>query len=73
MRFFTPENQDKPEIHGGFALSHFCDSLECEEKIKADLTVSIRLLPCDRESQGEGNCMLCHKPSRGRVVFAKSY
>jgi prolyl-tRNA synthetase len=73
VSFFTPENPEKPEIHGGFALSHFCDSLECEQKIGSELGVSIRLIPFDRGSDGEGACIYCKKPSRGRVVFAKSY
>ena len=39
--FFTPENQEKPEIHGGFAHSHWCGEDVCETKIKDDLAVTI--------------------------------
>ena len=70
--FFTPENSEKPEMHGGFALSHWCGSEECEAKIKQDLAVTIRVLPFDREAE-DGECVCCGKPSKSRVVFAKSY
>jgi len=71
--FFTPINKERPEIHGGFALSHWCDSPECEKRINEELSVTIRTVPFNREESGEGKCIYCGKPSRGRVVFAKSY
>lgn len=70
--YFTPQNMDKPEIHGGFVLSHWCGEEACEEKIKEDLTVTIRCIPFDREEEA-GRCICCGKPSDGRVVFAKAY
>ena len=71
--FFTPENRERPETHGGFAMSHWCESPACEEKINDDLSVTIRAIPFDREDSGAGRCVVCGKPSPGRVVFAKSY
>ncbi|MDP6630955.1 MAG: proline--tRNA ligase [Kiritimatiellia bacterium] len=71
--FFTPENTDKPEIHGGFAMSHWCDGDACEQKINDELKVTIRCIPTDRAESGPGACVACGKPSAGRVVFAKSY
>ncbi len=71
--FFTPESVEKPEVHGGFALSHWCDGDECEQKINEALKVTIRCIPGDRGQDGEGACVVCGKPSSGRVVFAKSY
>jgi len=71
--FFTPENTEKPEIHGGFAMSHWCDGDACEQKINDELKVTIRCIPADRGKDGEGTCVVCGKPSSGRVVFAKSY
>ena len=71
--FFTPKNPERPEIHGGFALSHWCDDPECENKIREALSVTIRVIPFDREKSEGGDCVLCGKPSRGRVLFAKSY
>lgn len=71
--WFTPKNADKPEIHGGFALAHWCGGEECERKINDELSVTIRCIPSDRGRDGEGNCLICGKPSPGRVVMAKSY
>ena len=72
-QFFTPENKERPEAHGGFALSHWCDSPECEQKINKELSVTIRTIPFDRAEGPAGTCVCCGKPSVGRVVFAKSY
>jgi prolyl-tRNA synthetase len=71
-KFFTPKNEDQPEIHGGFALSHFCGDEACEEKIKDDLKVTVRCIPFD-VAEEDGTCISCGKASQRRVVFAKSY
>jgi prolyl-tRNA synthetase len=70
--FFTPRDQEKPEIHGGFALSHWCGSPDCEAKIKEALAVTIRTVPFDAQ-QESGACVYCGGESRERVVFAKAY
>ncbi|MDR0361915.1 MAG: proline--tRNA ligase [Planctomycetota bacterium] len=71
--FFTPRNGEKPEIHGGFAMSHWCGDEKCEERITGELSVTIRCIPFDREKSGSGRCIVCGKPSEGRVPFAKAY
>jgi len=70
--FFTPKDLEKPEIHGGFALSHWCGSENCEVKIKEDLGVTIRSIPIENEDE-KGTCICCDQPSNQRVVFAKAY
>ena len=70
--FFTPENPKKPEIHGGFVRSPWCGEEACEERIKADLQVTIRCIPFDA-SEASGGCIGCGKPGRQRAVFAKAY
>jgi prolyl-tRNA synthetase len=70
--FFTPENPEKPEIHGGFALAHWCGKQTCEEQIKADLSVTIRCIPLDAKKDA-GKCVACGSDSMRRVVFAKAY
>jgi prolyl-tRNA synthetase len=70
--FFTPQNAEKPEIHGGFAQSHWCGKAECEAKIKEDLTVTIRCLPFDAPTE-KGVCICCGAPSELRALFAKAY
>jgi prolyl-tRNA synthetase len=69
--FFTPQNPDKPEIHGGFALTHWCGDAKVEEQIKADLKVTIRCLPFEHD--GPGICPFTGRPSPQRAVWAKSY
>ena len=70
--FFTPRNQEKAEIHGGFALAHWCGNEGCEEKIKTDLSVTIRCIPLGAEKD-TGRCIACGEESTKRVVFAKAY
>ncbi len=77
--FFTPKNER--EIHGGFALSHWCGDAKCETDVKEALKVTIRCIPTggtDGAPWGpklheDGPCVVCGKPGKGRVVFAKSY
>ncbi len=72
--YFTPPatdaNQPTP-IHGGFAMTHFCGDVELEKKIKSDLSVTVRCIPL--ETTKPGTCPFTGKPSRTRVVWAKSY
>ncbi|MEM6886045.1 MAG: proline--tRNA ligase [Verrucomicrobiota bacterium] len=70
-QFFTPENNDKPEIHGGFALTHWNGSAEIEEQIKNDLKVTIRCIPFNKSEPG--TCPFSGEASAQRVVWAKSY
>ena len=70
--FFTPENAENPEIHGGWANSHWCGSADCETKMKDDLKVTIRNIPLDAKDES-GACIVCGKPSQRRVLMAKSY
>ncbi len=72
VRFFSPKNEKKPEIHGGFAYSHWCGDSGCEEKVKEELKVTIRCIPLEDVKQ-EGRCICCGKESSGRVCFAKNY
>lgn len=70
-RFFTPKNDEKPEIHGGFVLGKWCGDPETEELL-AGLKVSIRCLPL-QQSGTEGKCILTGKPAKLDAIFAKSY
>lgn len=71
-QFFTPQNSEKPEIHGGFALAHWSGDADIEEQVKDDLKVTIRCIPFE-ESPRSGVCIFTGKPSKQRVVWAKSY
>ena len=70
--FFTPENPEKPGIHGGFALAHWNGSRDVEEQIKNDLKVTIRAVPLDDASE-PGQCIFTGGASARSVIWAKSY
>jgi prolyl-tRNA synthetase len=70
-QFFTPKNEQKPEIHGGFALCHFCQDPKIEEELKKELNVTVRCIPFEKEEMGR--CIITGKPSKKRVIFAKAY
>jgi len=70
--FFTPDDPATPEIHGGFALAHWCGDQGCEERIKEDLSVTIRCIPFSDNTE-PGACIVCGAKSNNLVVFAKAY
>ncbi|MEM7792460.1 MAG: His/Gly/Thr/Pro-type tRNA ligase C-terminal domain-containing protein, partial [Verrucomicrobiota bacterium] len=71
IEFFTPQNLDEPEIHGGFASVGFCCDTELEEKISKKHKVTVRCIPT-ATSDEVVPCVFTGKPGK-RVVFAKSY
>lgn len=70
--FFAPQNTQKPEIHGGFALTHFAGDAALEKEIQRSMGVTIRCIPSEMGQEG-GTCPFTGKPSPQRVIFAKSY
>lgn len=71
--YFTPQNKEQPEIHGGFALSHWCGNPECESKVNDALSVTIRNIPFEKDDHSSGQCIVCGEKSPQRVIFAKAY
>src|SRR4051812_8850020 len=73
--FFTPKDSARPEIHGGFALTHWDGSRGVEEQIKNDLKVTIRVVPFDDPANPPeaGTCPFTGNPSPRRVIWAKAY
>lgn len=69
--FFTPKNEEKPEIHGGFVIAKWCGDTKTEEMLK-ELKITIRCLPFE-QSGTSGTCILTGKPATLDAVFAKSY
>ncbi len=57
---------------GGFVRAHWDGTSETEKAIKDKTKATIRVIPID-EPMEEGSCILTGKPSKQRVVFAKSY
>ena len=60
------------EEKGGFIKAHWCESAECEAKVKEETKATIRCIPFDQEKE-EGKCIFCGNKSHGRVIFAKAY
>jgi prolyl-tRNA synthetase len=70
--FFTPQDANKPEIHGGFALAYWNGSAQLEAQIKDELKVTIRCIPFENKPVA-GRCIFTGEPSAQRAVWAKSY
>ncbi len=70
-QFFTPQNEQQPEIHGGLAWCHWADDPAVDELLK-ELKVTIRCIPLEGDDE-PGTCLFTGKPSKKRVVFAKAY
>ena len=69
--YFTPDNPDRPEIHGGFAVCHFNESPEADEYLKKN-KLTIRCIPLDGDDE-PGECLLTGTPSARRAIVAKAY
>ncbi len=69
--YFTAKDSNKPEIHGGFAMSHWCED-PAVYKVLEELKVTIRCVPFD-EPEENGVCIFTGKPSTKRAVFGKAY
>ena len=69
--YFTPKNEENPEIHGGFANAWVHEEPAVDEILKP-LKVTIRCIPLEPQS-GEGKCIFTGKPTRTKAVFAKAY
>jgi len=58
--------------NGGFILAHWDGTADTEEKIKEETKATIRCIPFDSPEE-DGKCIYSGKPSRRRVLFARSY
>ena len=59
-------------VQDGWALSYWCESRECEAKVKDETKATTRNIPFE-QPDGEGKCIVCGKPARRKVYFAKTY
>lgn len=71
------EMKEKLESTGGFILAPWCQSKECESKVKDETKATIRCLPLDSHFQPiveSGKCVVCSGSGPAvRAVFAKNY
>jgi prolyl-tRNA synthetase len=56
----------------GFIRCGWCGSPDCEAKVKADTSATIRVI-LDAPDPHAGQCVVCSKPAPHTVIFAKSY
>lgn len=56
----------------GFIKAHWCESRECEDKIKEDTSATARCIPFE-DGNSEGKCICCGKPAKKLVYWGKAY
>jgi prolyl-tRNA synthetase len=69
--YFTPKNEAKPEIHGGFVLAKWGGGQDALDKL-AELKVTVRCLPLD-QSKTQGRCVVTGRPATLDAIFGKAY
>jgi prolyl-tRNA synthetase len=62
----------KRVVVDGWAFSYWCESRECESKVKEETKATTRNIPFN-QPDAEGTCVVCGKPSKRKVYFAKAY
>ena len=59
-------------VTDGWAFAYWCESAECETKVKEETKATTRNIPVNQPDQ-EGTCVVCGKPSKRKVYFARAY
>ena len=59
-------------VQDGWAFSWWCESNECEARVKEETKASTRCIPFN-QPKGEGKCIICGKPAKRKAYFARSY
>ena len=59
-------------VQDGWAFAYWCESTECETKVKEDTKATTRNIPVNQSEQ-EGTCIVCGRPSKRKVYFARAY
>ncbi|HEY5270630.1 MAG TPA: proline--tRNA ligase [Anaerolineales bacterium] len=62
----------KEVVQNGWAYSYWCESTECEAKVKEDTKATTRCMPLDQE-EGHGKCIVCGQGAKRKVYFARAY
>jgi len=60
------------EKQRGLIKTYWCESKDCEDKIKEETKASIRCIPFEQE-EVSGKCIYCGKESSTLVYFARAY
>jgi prolyl-tRNA synthetase len=59
-------------VQNGWAYSYWCESAECETKVKEDTKASTRCIPLGQE-EGHGKCIVCGQDANRKVYFSRAY
>jgi prolyl-tRNA synthetase len=59
-------------LQNGWALSYWCESPECETKVKEDTKATTRCIPIGQE-ETLGKCIVCGQEAKHKVYFARAY
>jgi prolyl-tRNA synthetase len=59
-------------MQNGWALSWWCESAECEARLKEDSKATTRCIPLDQSSE-QGRCIVCGAAAARKVYFARAY
>jgi prolyl-tRNA synthetase len=57
---------------GGFMVAPWCGSDECEAKVKAETSATIRFLPLE-QTDPDGPCIVCGSPGTEEAAWAQAY
>jgi prolyl-tRNA synthetase len=60
------------EDPGGFMITGWCGSDECEAKVKAETKATLRYLPLDPKPM-DGFCIVCGQPAAEEAAWAQAY
>jgi prolyl-tRNA synthetase len=66
------ELKEVMEKRPGFVKAMWCGDRDCEDKIKAEISVTIRCIPFEQEDLGEV-CPFCGKKATKMAYYAKAY
>jgi prolyl-tRNA synthetase len=71
---YNPQSYEelKEVVQHGWAFSWWCESAECEAKVKEDTKATTRVIPFE-QPESTGKCVICGKEAHKKVYFAKAY
>jgi prolyl-tRNA synthetase len=76
-RTACPESYDEMIAYlraaSGFARAGWCGGAECEARVKAESSATIRVLPLDGSPGASGRCICCGGPAESVAVWAQAY
>ncbi|HEY58253.1 MAG TPA: proline--tRNA ligase [Anaerolineae bacterium] len=60
-------------VQNGWAYAWWCGDAACEAKIKEDTKATSRCIPLEQPGVGAAKCVVCGRPARHKVYFARAY